>query len=286
VVVAPGELRLEAREERHVVHLPGDRIAWLADSERGRRRLALERRVLRLLEARCAFRVPRVLHEADDGSFDVRAAVPGTTEPWALFARVKLDAALAARLGRELGAILVEQHTRIEATDVAGWLPTHVAWPGPGDSLRARFPRVVEDAALRSRVEALVARYEAVVVEEGDRALVHGDLGFHNIAVDPETSAVRGVFDYEDAAWADRHHDFRYLLFDVEHEALLEAALAVYEPAVGRRLSRQHIALYNAACAVGFLANRDGVAPEERWCGRTLAEDLAWTRAALGRVGM
>jgi aminoglycoside phosphotransferase (APT) family kinase protein len=148
------------------------------------------------------------------------------------------------------------------------------------------LPRVVEDRALLARTEALVARYEAVVVDDGDRALVHGDLGFHNVAVDPATSAVRGVFDWEDAAWADRHHDFRYLLFDGESDAMLEAALAVYEPAVGRRMSRERIALYNAACAVGFLANRDGVAAEERWCGRTLAEDLAWTRKAMGRAGM
>jgi len=38
-----------------------------------------------------------------------------------------------------------------------------------------------------------------------DRALVHGDLGLHNLALDPETDAVNGVFDYDGAAWADRH---------------------------------------------------------------------------------
>jgi aminoglycoside phosphotransferase (APT) family kinase protein len=286
VVVAPSDVRLEPRELRHVAHLPGDRIAWFADTETGRRRLVLERRVLRLLEARCSFRVPRVLYEADDGAFDVRAAVPGAMDPRSLFARAKADDALAARVGRDIGAILVEQHTRIGAADVAGWLPVRTPWPEPGDSLRERLPRVVADPELLARTVALVARYEAVVVEDGDRALVHGDLGFHNIAVDPETSAVRGVFDWEDAAWADRHHDFRYLLFDVEHDAMLEGALAVYEPAVGRRMSRERIALYNAACAVGFLAYRDGVAAEERWCGRTLAEDLGWTRMAMGRVGM
>jgi aminoglycoside phosphotransferase (APT) family kinase protein len=51
-----------------------------------------------------------------------------------------------------------------------------------------------------------------------DRALVHGDLGLHNLALDPETDAVNGVFDYDGAAWADRHHDFRYLPFDVGRE--------------------------------------------------------------------
>jgi hypothetical protein len=62
---------------------------------------------------------------------------------------------------------------------------------------------------------------------------------------------------------------------------LLEAARAAYEPVVGVVLSTERVLLYNAACAVTFLAYRAGTGPEERSCGRTLAEDLRWTRAAL-----
>jgi len=120
-------------------------------------------------------------------------------------------------------------------------------------------------------------------VDEGDRVLVHGDIGFHNIAVDPETCDVLGVFDYKDAAWADRHHDFRYLLLDVERDDMLEAALAVYQPAAGRTLSRARIALSNAASAASFLAFRDGVPPDQPSCGRTLEQDLMWTRSAIDR---
>jgi hypothetical protein len=32
------------------------------------------------------------------------------------------------------------------------------------------------------------------------------------------------------------------------------------------------------------VAHRAGTRPEERCCGRTLAEDLRWTRAAIGRA--
>jgi hypothetical protein len=32
---------------------------------------------------------------------------------------------------------------------------------------------------------------------------------------------VHGLFDYEGAAWADRHHDFRYLAFDLDRDELL-----------------------------------------------------------------
>ena len=90
--------------------------------------------------------------------------------------------------------------------------------------------------------------------------LNHGDVGFHNLAVDPDTYTVRGIFDYENASWADRHHDFRYLLFDTGHDEMLDAAVAVYEPAVGHTLSRDRIRLFNAAAAASFLAYRDGYA--------------------------
>jgi aminoglycoside phosphotransferase (APT) family kinase protein len=122
------------------------------------------------------------------------------------------------------------------------------------------------------------------MVQTDDRVLVHADLGLHNIAVDPVTADVRGVFDYDGAAWADRHHDFRYLIFHFAHEEALEAALAIYEPSVNCALDRTRIRLYNAACAIGFLANRSGVPAHEKSCGRTLAEDLSWVHNALAHL--
>ncbi len=126
--------------------------------------------------------------------------------------------------------------------------------------------------------------YERTAIGVDDRALVHGDLGLHNIATDPRTTDLRGVFDYDDAAWADRHHDFRYLLFDDRRQDALDAALEVYEPAIGRPLGRSRVLLYNAACAASYLAFRLGTRPEQRSCGRTLAEDLDWVRGALARL--
>jgi len=106
----------------------------------------------------------------------------------------------------------------------------------------------------------------------------------HNLAFDPETDTVNGIFDYDGAVWADRHHDFRYLLFDVGREDMLDAALGVYEPATGRTIDRERIRLYNAACAIGYLAFRSGTPPEQKSCGRTLAEDLCWVQTALSRL--
>jgi hypothetical protein len=54
-----------------------------------------------------------------------------------------------------------------------------------------------------------------------------------------------------------------YLTLDLAHDDALEAALAVYEPALGHTLSRARIRLYNAACAIDCLAFRGGVPPDE-----------------------
>jgi aminoglycoside phosphotransferase (APT) family kinase protein len=283
LALSPARVRVEPRDDRWLVWLPGERLAWFPASAKGRERLDIERRVLRLLAERCSFAVPRILFESSQG-WDVRAAVPGVCDPWGLYRRTLTDVALARRLGAAIGAILVEQHTRLVHADVAGWLPTRPAWPEPSARLRESLPEVIDERGLLADIDRALDAYDAVTVAADDHVLVHGDLGLHNLAVDPETTEVHGVFDYDGAAWADRHHDFRYLIFHHERDDALQAALAVYEPALGRTLSRDRIRLYNAACAIGFLAFRRGVPPDERPCGRTLAEDLEWVRGALARL--
>ncbi|MBV8120421.1 MAG: aminoglycoside phosphotransferase family protein [Alphaproteobacteria bacterium] len=258
-------------------------MAWFPASEGGSKRLVIERRILRLLAARCSFRTPAVLLVSKSG-FDLRRMVPGQCDPWGVYQRCMTDTKLAQRIGRSIGAILAEQHTKIREADVADWLPRGVAWPEAGDWIREHLPRVVDDQDLVRTLEDVIGRYEAVRVDAGDHVLVHGDVGLHNLPLDPTTDAVNGIFDYDGAAWADRHHDFRYLLFDVVREDMLDAAEEVYEPAIGRSLDRDRIRLYNAACAIGYLAFRSGVPPHQKSCGRTLAEDLRWVRTALSKV--
>ncbi len=276
------QVHLEAREDRWLAVLPADRFAWFAANARGRQRLGIERRVLRLLAERCSFQTPCILFESQQG-WDLRAGVPGICDPWGLYRRILTDIPLARSIGRAIGSILVEQHTRVTHDDIMGWLPNRPQWPEPSDWIRQRLLRVINDRGLLSAIDGVLDTYDRVAVETHDRVLVHGDLGLHNIAVDPETSHVRGVFDYDGACWADRHHDFRYLLFNPPRDEALEAAPAVYEPSTGIALNRARIKLYNAACAINFLAFRDGVAPEQRSCGRTLAEDIDWVRCAVAQ---
>jgi hypothetical protein len=283
VICSPEDVEIIARDERWAVPLADGRIAWFPASEAGNIRLGIERRVLSLVSERCSFQLPRSLYVSASG-FEVRRMVPGRCDPWDLFHRCQVDSTVALKIGRCIGAMLAEQHSRIGEAEVAGWLRQRTVWPETADWIRERLPQVVNDRAFIRAMEEVIECCEAVVVCANDRALVHGDVGLHNLAVDPESDAVNGIFDYDGAAWADRHHDFRYLLFDVEREDMLDAALEIYEPAVGRAVDRDRIRLYNAACAVSFLAFRAGIPPEQKSAGRTLAEDVRWVRAAVAKL--
>jgi aminoglycoside phosphotransferase (APT) family kinase protein len=155
----------------------------------------------------------------------------------------------------------------------------------PRETVMVKLPLVVQDAALIDRLSLAMDAYYSLTIAEHERALVHGDLGLHNMAFDPGSHDANGIFDYGDAAWADRHHDFRYLMFGAVQDTLLDATMRAYTLATGFELTRRRILLYNAACAIGHLADRAGFDPNEPISGRTLAQDLVWTQWALKRSG-
>src|SRR6059036_182337 len=167
--LAPEQVQVESREERWFVRLPDDRMAWFAASIEGHRRLCAERRLLRLLQTRCSFSAPRVLAEGRGGDFDLRVGV---------------------RIGAEVGSMLAEQHTRIGAVDVAGWLPVRPAWPESVEWVRERLPQVTDDLELVAKADVVFAMSETVKLSEADRVLVHADVGFHNLAIDATSLAV------------------------------------------------------------------------------------------------
>lgn len=279
----PRALQLHSREGRLAVRMPHDRMAWFPSNEEGRAVLTKERRILRLLETYCRFSTPRVLYE-DAAGWDLRALVPGAVHPSGLSERVMGDPAFAYEFGEDLGRMLAEQHTRVPPAELAGWLPTVPNWPRPDDL--PHLAEMIDDPPLLARIDQALRRREELTRALHDPVLVHTDVGLHNMAVDPVSYRVVGLFDYAGAVFGDRHHDFAYMVFPPARESMLEGALASYESATGIQIDRGRVRLLNAVAAIGFLAFRHGHLPEETWCGRTLAEDLAWTHAALEPVGL
>jgi hypothetical protein len=281
------DIRLERRDDRWFAFLPSDRLSVFPISAAAVGRVARERSVLRALERRCTFAAPRIVAEAPDGTCDLRAMVPGVHATDAVYARVRDEPDNAARVGTVLGNMIAEFHTQVRAVDISTPLPVMPEWPKSRAWIRERLPHVIDDPVLEAAAERLIAQFEdsEPAGSLADRVLVHTDLGLHNVSVDPDTLTVHGIFDWEAACWSDRHFDFRNLVVGTSHHPLFDAAVAVYEERTGFRVSRARVLLHNAALAVTYLAFRRGIASEERWCGRTLAEDLHWTRTAIAHVG-
>jgi aminoglycoside phosphotransferase (APT) family kinase protein len=272
----------DVRDDVVIVPL-GDRFAFLAIGDDGLRRLVRERAVLVALHGRVSFDVPEVLRVADDGRADLRRGVIGTIlGPDEMFAG--LDAGRSRILGDGIGRLAAELHRAVDPDAMAGVLPDRPSWPEPTPWILERIPDVVDDPPLCREIADALAIFDAFVPPASDRVLVHTDVGLHNLVVDPRTWAVRGIFDFEGAAIADRHWDFRHLCWTHDRLATLDHAIAAYASGTRVELDRDRILLYNAATAFTYLAFRRGVPPAVRWCGRTLAEDLGWTRWALTNV--
>lgn len=274
-------LRIEQRDDRFVAFLVGERLAWFPQSAPGADLIEREGRILELLARHCSFAAPRVLGSGPN--WQMRSIVPGIVDPWALYQRVRSKPALARTLGHSFGNLLADQHRNVPKQAVSGWLPSQPTWPYPLATIAADLREVMTDSALVAEGLAVIRAYEVQCAAATDPVLIHGDLGLHNIAIAPDDS-LAGVFDYGDAACADRHRDFAYLLFDGPDDTLLRSAIAAYRAAGGAPIDLDRVALCHAACAVGFMAFRRGHGPDDKPAGRTLAQDLAWLRNALARL--
>ena len=204
-----------------------------------------------------------------------------TCDPWGLYRRCQADSGLAQKIGRSIGQILAEQHTQIVETDAAGWLPQQVPWPEAGTWIRERLSRVVAD---HGWFGGLGSHRPLHCVAGRDRALVHGDLGLHNLGWirRPTASTASSI---TMAPPGRRHHDCAISCSTYAARNARRCPRGL-RAAVGRRLDRDRIRLYNAACAIGYLAFRSGVARDPKSCGRTLAEDLRWVRNGAGEAEM
>jgi hypothetical protein len=64
------------------------------------------------------------------------------------------------------------------------------------------------------------------------RAWYRNRSGYYNLSIDRQAHTVHGIFNCAGAAWADRHHDFRYLRHPIRY-ATTPASLRRPPPRLG-----------------------------------------------------
>jgi aminoglycoside phosphotransferase (APT) family kinase protein len=274
--VAPDRLVLVRRGWRWLVTLPDDRMILLPVDEAGAQRLVHERRLLAALGPRLRVAIPRPLGSLD-GPLDLRERVRGEVGIH-LHSQLIEDVPSALAYADDLARVLAELHQAFaddELRALAGPVRDDV-YPLPEPQLRAVVPSLPTE--IHARVHAVLDRYAALPPD--DPVLVHNDVGTHNLAFDPATHRVTGIFDFEEAARADRHRDFKYL--PSYGPRITARVLELYRERTGVEISVERMRLLHFATALSFWVWRESD-PEahDRLSSRNRDQALAWIGLAL-----
>jgi|AraplaMF_Col_mMF_1032025.scaffolds.fasta_scaffold00117_16 hypothetical protein len=275
MTVAPEAIDLQYRDWRWVAILP-DSIVFIADRPEHAARLRRESRLLQLLGSRVDFHLPRI-HAFDPGlGLEVRGRVPGDQLGGDGRERRFADLPQGARLADALGTTLAQLHAAVSVAEASalGFSTGQSILPPP-EVLASHLEGRIPDPEFRRAFDALMERYRAHAVDPADIVLVHGDIWGGNLAVDLETGALNGLFDFADAALADRHIDLMYI-----HSfgaAFTERLFASYAERAKCTVSRQRTALYHAIAAFTALADTEEskLQQRRRWVAEVCTGPIA-----------
>jgi DNA-binding CsgD family transcriptional regulator/aminoglycoside phosphotransferase (APT) family kinase protein len=270
-------------EDRYICELPGCRFAVVADNPRGVERMRGERAILRALADSTFQRVPQVLTVSDDDTVELRAGVPGRSRIPDLVERLRVED-VGRKVIRQIATLLVELHSALSPEVAIDLTKDIEMWPPSSTWVKERLPHVLSDQGLISELNGVLDYYDRIEIRKC--VLCQGDPTFQNMAFSEELN-INGIFDFYTATACEPEWDMRYLWFEDTAQAaeLRDLGIATYAELSGYQPDRERVLLYNAISAIAYLAFRKGIDANTLWCGRTLAGDLAWTRAALDKLG-
>lgn len=266
--IPPSDIRLEQRHGRWIARLPGNGLALVADNVSAAARLAREAKLLRLLGSRVSFGLPSVQY--DGPNLQVRTLVPGAQVGGEGRERDFAARSQAMRLANDLGGALGQLHRALTREEAEAFGPANIDMLPTSDALRARLEGKLPEPVAATAFSRLLELYGAYRLRADDVVLVHGDLWGGNMAVDPDTGALKGLFDLDDAGLADRHVDFMY--FHSFGDAFTRRTLAAYSAEAGQSASWEQVAIYPVA-AFAALADIRGKGE-----GHLLQRRLDWVR--------
>ena len=252
--VPPQQIALQQRHGRWVARLPDDALVVVADNSAAVARLAPEAKLLELLRLRVSFGLPRI-HYADS-NLQVRIPVRGSQIGGEDREQAFAATPQATRLADDLGRALAELHHALTEEEAEEIGPAYIDVLPEGAVLRARLEDKLPDPITAKVLDRVLDLYGDGQLRAQDIALVHGDLWGGNMAVDPETGTLLGLFDFDDSGLADRHVDFMY--FHSFGDDFACRALAAYTATSGRDASWERIATYHAVAAFAALADIRG----------------------------
>jgi aminoglycoside phosphotransferase len=238
------------RDWRWVASIGSDAVCFYADTECAAVRLACERRLLNALAGRIECVIPEILCARDDDTVQLRSAVIGdqVQDREAIVGSAQGGKSIARSYARAIASL----HQAIDRATAATLVQPGVQiLPFSPDRLREASERWLRDRDLARETARVLDAYAAIAVHESDMVLVHGDLIADNIVIDEKRQRFVGMFDFSDAAVADRHLDLRYVHSFGRRFA--DELMQAYEERAGVSLDRGRPAVYHIAAAVSHL---------------------------------
>ena len=274
--VAPERISLEWRSWRWLAHLPDDRVAYIAGTMDSAKRLAKENAVLNLLKDRVSFGIPFVEFSSSSDRLQVRRKIPGIQVgggPEKVFGNSKLGPRLASDLGRafaELHQALGPDECEAMGIGQGSTLPL-------AHDLERRLSNKLPEPDEADALSFVLTRYRTLEIPKKDFVFTHGDPWGGNFAVDPETGALNGLFDFEEMAIDDRNLDLRYLhSFGIDFK---DRAIAAYARSASGSPSAERMNLYHLVSAFDALANALHAKDEE-----LIANRRRWVTASINEL--
>jgi aminoglycoside phosphotransferase (APT) family kinase protein len=232
-----------AYQDRCVVEINDSLILKFPLREETGEWMAREHWVLNALQGRISIATPTPVFVAQQVFCYGYQKVPGillTDEHyWALTTRQKQHLALA------IAHFLSELHGLLDVVEAAAAGLRPPDDPLSSWQLRQRLLPLLEQSQYVSLVEQILDRYQQIESISKHEVVLHGDLHGWNIALDPATNQLVGVFDFNGTCIGDPHLDFRYFFYT--DPPLLESVLAHYQAMSTRTLSLTRCILYAAA---------------------------------------
>ncbi|MEO8245167.1 MAG: aminoglycoside phosphotransferase family protein, partial [bacterium] len=208
--------------------------------------LQREAGLLHLLKGRLTLSVPDMVLHQGPPVFSAHPKLPGAHLLAGTYANV--SEAGKARLAEVLGQFYAELHAiPVAQARLAGALPIG-RWRSAADIERLALPLL--PPKIRMAAEVALADYAGM---SGDQT-IYGFFDGHgwNMAFDPQSEVLNGIYDFADSGIGDLHQDFVYGNFiDAD---LTRRTVAAYQRRTGRDLDHRRIWLLTAVLRLSELA--------------------------------
>jgi len=277
--------RITLRDNRWFCPAEGDLMVLVAADALAETAMRKEQNILKALANKTRYQMPSSLQIEENDGIELRRLVSGNTNPDNIMPALLKDRSLAIKVISDMGELAAALHNCLDLEAAGSLVDTSYIWPPSAAWIEERLPDVIDDIGLVRQIVAQLTEFDLLNPPPEQRVFCHGDLGFHNVVFNDQLQPV-GVFDFVTASLNEAAWDLRYFTFDPNDvdDDILSAGLESYRTFSDRPVSFHRVRFYNAIAAVTFLAYRKGIDPNTRWCGRTLKEDLHWTRLALSKL--